>query len=100
MRSRWSDGRRPRGTGANQGRDDRQSASHSLDCAWDCRLLGFVLPVARTAQTPGLISLCALLETYSAGLAKPPYRFGRSPDWLKMKSPAAPAAVKSEAEED
>jgi len=27
------------------------------------------------------------------------YRSGRSPDWLKMKSPAAPA-VKREAEED
>jgi len=28
-----------------------------------------------------------------------PYRSGRSPDWLKMKNPAAPA-VKREAEED
>jgi len=28
-----------------------------------------------------------------------PYRSGRSPDWLKMKNPAA-AAVKREAEED
>jgi bifunctional non-homologous end joining protein LigD len=28
-----------------------------------------------------------------------PYRSGRSPDWLKMKSPDAPA-VKREAEED
>ena len=28
-----------------------------------------------------------------------PYRFGRSPDWLKMKNPQAPA-VKREAEED
>ena len=28
------------------------------------------------------------------------YRSGRSTDWLKMKSPAAPAAVKHEAEED
>jgi bifunctional non-homologous end joining protein LigD len=28
-----------------------------------------------------------------------PYRFGRSPDWLKMKNPEAPA-VKREAEED
>jgi bifunctional non-homologous end joining protein LigD len=28
-----------------------------------------------------------------------PYRSGRSPDWLKMKNPAAPA-VKHEAEED
>ena len=28
-----------------------------------------------------------------------PYRAGRSPDWLKMKNPAAPA-VKREAEED
>jgi hypothetical protein len=27
------------------------------------------------------------------------YRSGRSPDWLKMKNPAAPA-VKREAEED
>jgi len=29
----------------------------------------------------------------------PVYRSGRSPDWLKMKNPAAPA-VKREAEED
>ena len=29
----------------------------------------------------------------------PPYRSGRSPDWLKMKNPAC-AAVKREAEED
>ena len=29
----------------------------------------------------------------------PTYRSGRSPDWLKMKNPAAPA-VKREAEED
>jgi bifunctional non-homologous end joining protein LigD len=28
-----------------------------------------------------------------------PYRHGRSPDWLKMKTPVAPA-VKREAEED
>ena len=28
-----------------------------------------------------------------------PYRSGRSPDWLKMKNPAAPA-VRREAEED
>jgi ATP-dependent DNA ligase len=28
-----------------------------------------------------------------------PYRSGRSPDWLKMKNPQAPA-VKREAEED
>ena len=28
-----------------------------------------------------------------------PYRSGRSPDWLKMKNPEAPA-VKREAEED
>jgi ATP-dependent DNA ligase len=28
-----------------------------------------------------------------------PYRSGRSPDWLKMKKPDAPA-VKREAEED
>jgi hypothetical protein len=28
-----------------------------------------------------------------------PYRSGRSPDWLKMKNPDAPA-VKREAEED
>jgi ATP-dependent DNA ligase len=28
-----------------------------------------------------------------------PYRSGRSPDWLKMKNPQAPA-VKCEAEED
>jgi bifunctional non-homologous end joining protein LigD len=28
-----------------------------------------------------------------------PYRSGRSPDWLKMKNPTAPA-VKREAEED
>jgi ATP-dependent DNA ligase len=28
-----------------------------------------------------------------------PYRSGRSPDWLKMKNPAAPA-VKREAEEE
>jgi ATP-dependent DNA ligase len=28
-----------------------------------------------------------------------PYRSGRSPDWLKMKNPAAPA-VKREADED
>ena len=28
-----------------------------------------------------------------------PYRSGRSPDWLKMKNPAAPA-LKREAEED
>jgi hypothetical protein len=28
-----------------------------------------------------------------------PYRSGRSPDWLKMKNPNAPA-VKREAEED
>ena len=28
-----------------------------------------------------------------------PYRIGRSPDWLKMKNPAAPT-VKREAEED
>jgi hypothetical protein len=28
-----------------------------------------------------------------------PYRLGRSPHWLKMKNPAAPA-VKREAEED
>jgi ATP-dependent DNA ligase len=27
------------------------------------------------------------------------YRFGRSPDWLKMKNPEAPA-VRREAEED
>ena len=29
-----------------------------------------------------------------------PYRSGRSPRWLKMQNPAAPAAVKREAEED
>jgi ATP-dependent DNA ligase len=28
-----------------------------------------------------------------------PYRLGRSPDWLKMKNPEAPA-VKREAEKD
>jgi len=28
-----------------------------------------------------------------------PYRSGRSPDWLKMKNPAAPAVTR-EAEED
>jgi hypothetical protein len=33
------------------------------------------------------------------GAERSPYRSGRSPDWLKMKNPNAPA-VKREAEED
>jgi len=64
------------------GRGDRQSTSRSLDCAWDCRLLGFVLPVARIAQTPGL-SLRVILG--GARLALQSRRSGRSPAWRKMK---------------
>ena len=41
----------------------------------------------------------ALLEGIVSKRKGSPYRSGRSPDWLKMKNPEAPA-VKREAEED
>jgi ATP-dependent DNA ligase len=39
------------------------------------------------------------LEGFVSRLKDSAYRFGRSPDWLKMKNPAC-SAVKREAEED
>jgi len=39
------------------------------------------------------------LEGIVSKRKNPPYRFGRSPDWLKTKNAAHPA-VKREAEED
>jgi hypothetical protein len=69
-----------------------------------CALAGpgthFSSPLKVAVAFEGFSHACKLgLEGIVSKRKDSVYRSGRSPDWLKMKNPAAPA-VKREAEED